>query len=159
MKLRRTQLSMQQVGSEPPGGPPQQVLLLTSALLSGAVRQGHGGAAAAGGPAGGPAEGSASGSAGQGPGAEGAGESGSAGLKPPDSSYVPPTCVLLQVEKNVQSSGLLKDLYLENAQLMKALQVTERRQKQAEKRNRTLEDKVGALNQLLKEVVATVLST
>ncbi|XP_015233018.1 PREDICTED: ninein-like protein [Cyprinodon variegatus] len=64
-----------------------------------------------------------------------------------------------QVEKNVQSSGLLKDLYLENAQLMKALQVTERRQKQAEKKNRTLEDKVGALNQLLKEVVATVLST
>ncbi|MEQ2218235.1 hypothetical protein XENOCAPTIV_000384 [Xenoophorus captivus] len=64
-----------------------------------------------------------------------------------------------QMEKNKKMSSMLKDLYVENSQLMKALQVTEQRQKQAEKKNFMLEEKVGALNELLKEVVATVLAT
>ncbi|MEQ2240467.1 hypothetical protein ILYODFUR_015246, partial [Ilyodon furcidens] len=64
-----------------------------------------------------------------------------------------------QMEKNKKMSSILKDLYVENSQLMKALQVTEQRQKQAEKKNFMLEEKVGALNELLKEVVATVLAT
>lgn len=54
---------------------------------------------------------------------------------------------------------MLKDVYVENSQLMKALQVTEQRQKQAEKKNFLLEEKVGALNKLLRETVSTALAT
>ncbi|MEQ2178812.1 hypothetical protein GOODEAATRI_018055, partial [Goodea atripinnis] len=69
------------------------------------------------------------------------------------------TLGFVQMEKNKKMSSMLKDLYVENSQLMKALQVTEQRQKQAEKKNFMLEEKVGVLNELLKEVVATVLAT
>lgn len=64
-----------------------------------------------------------------------------------------------QLAKNAKSSSLLKDLYEENAQLMTALQVTEQRQKNAEKKNFLLEGKVGALNKLLREVVQVALAT
>ncbi|XP_072246552.1 ninein-like protein [Leuresthes tenuis] len=64
-----------------------------------------------------------------------------------------------QLAKSSKTSALLKDLYVENSQLMKALQVTERRQKHAEKKNATLEDKVGALNKLLREIVPAALAT
>ncbi|XP_037638028.1 ninein-like protein isoform X3 [Sebastes umbrosus] len=64
-----------------------------------------------------------------------------------------------QLAKNTKSSALLKDLYVENSQLMKALQVTEQRQKNAEKKNFLLEDKVNALNKLLREVVLASLAT
>ncbi|KAM6996879.1 ninein-like protein isoform 1-T2 [Tautogolabrus adspersus] len=61
--------------------------------------------------------------------------------------------------KNTKSSMLLKDLYVENSQLMKALQVTEQRQKSAEKKNCLLEEKVHALNKLLREIVPASLAT
>uniref|UniRef100_G3PEU2 Ninein like n=1 Tax=Gasterosteus aculeatus aculeatus TaxID=481459 RepID=G3PEU2_GASAC len=61
-----------------------------------------------------------------------------------------------QLAKNRKSGALLKDLHGENAQLMKALQVTEQRQKHAEKKNFLLEDRVRALNSLLREVVTAV---
>uniref|UniRef100_A0A671Y6G4 Ninein-like n=1 Tax=Sparus aurata TaxID=8175 RepID=A0A671Y6G4_SPAAU len=64
-----------------------------------------------------------------------------------------------QLSKNTKSSVLLKDLYVENSQLMKALQVTEQRQKKAEKKNSLLEQKVGALNKLLREIVHASLAT
>lgn len=64
-----------------------------------------------------------------------------------------------QLAKNTKSSVLLKDLYVENSQLMKALQVTEQRQKNAEKKNFLLEEKVNALNQLLREIVPAALAT
>ncbi|KAI3363544.1 hypothetical protein L3Q82_012147 [Scortum barcoo] len=64
-----------------------------------------------------------------------------------------------QLAKNTKSSALLKDLYVENSQLMKALQVTEQRQKNAEKKNFLLEDKVRALNKLLREIVPASLAT
>ncbi|XP_070771860.1 ninein-like protein [Enoplosus armatus] len=64
-----------------------------------------------------------------------------------------------QLAKNTKSSMLLKDLYVENSQLMKALQVTEQRQKNAEKKNFLLEEKVGALNKLLREIVPASLAT
>lgn len=48
---------------------------------------------------------------------------------------------------------------MENAQLMTALQVTEQRQKNAEKKNLVLEGKVGALNKLLRDVVHVALAT
>uniref|UniRef100_A0A8D3A4W6 Ninein like n=1 Tax=Scophthalmus maximus TaxID=52904 RepID=A0A8D3A4W6_SCOMX len=64
-----------------------------------------------------------------------------------------------QLTKNAKSSSLLKDVYVENAQLMAALQVTEQRQKKAEKKNVALEEKVGALNKLLREIVPAALAT
>ncbi|XP_071329590.1 ninein-like protein isoform X6 [Trachinotus anak] len=64
-----------------------------------------------------------------------------------------------QLVKNNKSSALLKDLYVENSQLMKALQVTEQRQKNAEKKNFLLEEKVSALNKLLREIVPASLAT
>ncbi|XP_034537548.1 ninein-like protein [Notolabrus celidotus] len=64
-----------------------------------------------------------------------------------------------QMAKNTKSSMLLKDLYVENSQLMKALQVTEQRQKTAEKKNFLLEEKVRALSKLLREIVPASLAT
>ncbi|XP_073413575.1 ninein-like protein isoform X1 [Dendrobates tinctorius] len=57
-----------------------------------------------------------------------------------------------QLEKNAKSDLLLKDLYVENAQLMKALQVTEQRQKSAEKKNYFLEEKIAALTKVVKKI-------
>ncbi|KAK9541105.1 hypothetical protein VZT92_001176 [Zoarces viviparus] len=62
-----------------------------------------------------------------------------------------------QLMKNSKTSSLLKDVYVENSELMKALQVTEQRQKHAEKKNLLLEDKVTALNKLLRDVVTATL--
>ncbi|XP_051815998.1 ninein-like protein isoform X50 [Acanthochromis polyacanthus] len=64
-----------------------------------------------------------------------------------------------QMVKSSKASMLLKDVYVENSQLMKALQVTEQRQKQAEKKNLLLEEKVGALNKLMREIVSASLAT
>lgn len=61
--------------------------------------------------------------------------------------------------KNTKSSSLLKEVYVQNAQLMTALQVTEQRQKNAEKKNLLLEEKVSALNKLLRDVVHVALAT
>ncbi|XP_034040687.1 LOW QUALITY PROTEIN: ninein-like [Thalassophryne amazonica] len=64
-----------------------------------------------------------------------------------------------QLVKNNKLSALTKDLYVENSQLLSALQVTEQRQKNAEKKNLTLEDKISALHRLLRETVSTSLAT
>ncbi|XP_078144874.1 ninein-like protein [Centroberyx gerrardi] len=64
-----------------------------------------------------------------------------------------------QLLKSSQSSVLLKDLYVENSQLMTALQVTEQRQKNAEKKNFLLEEKIATLNKLLREIVPASLAT
>ncbi|XP_078505152.1 ninein-like protein isoform X2 [Lissotriton helveticus] len=63
-----------------------------------------------------------------------------------------------QLEKNAKSDLLLKDLYVENAQLMKALQVTEQRQKSAEKKNFILDEKIAALNKLIRNIAPASLS-
>ncbi|XP_010894558.2 ninein-like protein isoform X1 [Esox lucius] len=63
-----------------------------------------------------------------------------------------------QLGKNAKSDIMLKDLYVENAQLMKALQVTEQRQKSAEKKNFLLEEKITALNKLLRKIAPASLS-
>lgn len=64
-----------------------------------------------------------------------------------------------QLAKNNSTSLLLKELYTENSQLLGALQVTEQRQKKAEKKSLLLEEKVAALNQLLRDVVRVFLAT
>ncbi|XP_078261426.1 ninein-like protein isoform X2 [Rhinoraja longicauda] len=63
-----------------------------------------------------------------------------------------------QFAKNAKSDLLLKDLYVENAQLMKALQITEQRQKGAEKKNYLLDEKIAALNSLLRKIAPASLS-
>uniref|UniRef100_A0A8C5MWM6 Ninein-like protein n=1 Tax=Leptobrachium leishanense TaxID=445787 RepID=A0A8C5MWM6_9ANUR len=63
-----------------------------------------------------------------------------------------------QLEKNTKSDLLLKDLYVENAHLMKALQVTEERQKGAERRNYLLEEKIAALNKVLRKIAPASLA-
>lgn len=54
---------------------------------------------------------------------------------------------------------LLKNVFLENSELMAALQVTEQRQKNAERRSFLLEEKVTALNKLLRDIVPAALAT
>nr|XP_012417145.1 PREDICTED: ninein-like protein [Odobenus rosmarus divergens] len=63
-----------------------------------------------------------------------------------------------QFEKNTKSNLLLKELYVENAHLMKALQVTEEKLRGAEKKNRILEEKVRALNRLISKIASASLS-
>ncbi|XP_052007330.1 ninein-like protein isoform X2 [Xyrauchen texanus] len=63
-----------------------------------------------------------------------------------------------QLAKNTKSDVLLKDLYVENSQLMKALQVTEQRQKSAEMKSFRLEEKVIALNKLLRKIAPASLT-
>ncbi|XP_051503633.1 ninein-like protein isoform X2 [Myxocyprinus asiaticus] len=63
-----------------------------------------------------------------------------------------------QLAKNAKSDLLLKDLYVENSQLMKALQVTEQRQKSAEMKSFLLEEKVIALNKLLRKIAPASLT-
>lgn len=63
-----------------------------------------------------------------------------------------------QLSTNAKSDLLLKNLYVENSQLMKALQVTEQRQKSAEKKNFVMEEKIVALNRLLRKVAPASLS-
>ncbi|XP_045139467.1 ninein-like protein [Echinops telfairi] len=57
-----------------------------------------------------------------------------------------------QFENSMKSSLLLKELYVENAHLMKALQVTEEKQRGAEKNNLILEEKLRALNKLISQI-------
>ncbi|XP_048863882.1 ninein-like protein isoform X2 [Brienomyrus brachyistius] len=64
-----------------------------------------------------------------------------------------------QLCKSAKSDMLLKELYVENAQLVKALQVTEQRQKGAERKNYLLEEKIGALNMLLRRVAPAAFGT
>ncbi|XP_043460680.1 ninein-like protein isoform X3 [Prionailurus bengalensis] len=61
-------------------------------------------------------------------------------------------------EKNTKSHLLLKDLYVENAHLTKALQVTEEKLRDAEKKNCILEEKVRALNRLISKITSASLS-
>ncbi|XP_038186302.1 ninein-like protein isoform X2 [Arvicola amphibius] len=63
-----------------------------------------------------------------------------------------------QLEKNTRSDLLLKELYVENAHLMKAVQLTEEKQRGAERKNCVLEEKVRALNKLISKMAPASLS-
>ncbi|XP_036911420.1 ninein-like protein isoform X3 [Sturnira hondurensis] len=63
-----------------------------------------------------------------------------------------------QFEKNTKSDLRLKELYLENAHLMKALQITEEKQRVAEKKTQILEEKVSALNKLISKMTSASFS-
>ena len=64
----------------------------------------------------------------------------------------------LQFEKSTQSDLLLTELYVENAHLTKALEVTEEKQRCAEKKSRFLEGKDRALNKLLSKIATASLA-
>lgn len=58
-----------------------------------------------------------------------------------------------QMARSSQDSALVAELYLNTSELQGALQVTEQRQKQAEKKNQALESRVQALNKILRQIV------
>nr|XP_046164650.1 ninein [Oncorhynchus gorbuscha] len=64
-----------------------------------------------------------------------------------------------QLHKNGKADSLIKDLYVENAQLLKALEMTERRQKVAEKKNYLLEEKISSLNKIVRDLSPSPLPT
>nr|XP_015206269.1 PREDICTED: ninein isoform X5 [Lepisosteus oculatus] len=57
-----------------------------------------------------------------------------------------------QLQKNAKADELIKDLYVENSQLLKALELTEQRQKVAEKKNYLLEEKISSLNKIVRDL-------
>ncbi|KAJ7988723.1 hypothetical protein DPEC_G00312180 [Dallia pectoralis] len=57
-----------------------------------------------------------------------------------------------QLHKNGRADSLIKDLYVENAQLLRALEMTEQRQKVAEKKNYLLEEKICTLNKIVRDM-------
>ncbi|XP_070983960.1 ninein-like [Oncorhynchus clarkii lewisi] len=64
-----------------------------------------------------------------------------------------------QHHKNGKADSLIKDLYVENAQLLKALEMTERRQKVAEKKNYLLDEKISSLNKIVRDLSPSPLPT
>lgn len=63
-----------------------------------------------------------------------------------------------QRHKNGKADVLINDLYVENAQLLKALEITEQRQKIAEKKNYLLEEKISSLNKIVRDLNPSSLS-
>ncbi|XP_010158158.1 PREDICTED: ninein-like, partial [Eurypyga helias] len=59
-----------------------------------------------------------------------------------------------QFSKNTKADAMVKDLYIENAQLLKALEMTEQRQKTAERKNYLLEEKIANLNRIVKNLAS-----
>ncbi|KAF7664230.1 hypothetical protein LDENG_00184910 [Lucifuga dentata] len=57
-----------------------------------------------------------------------------------------------QLHKSGKADVLINDLYVENGQLLKALEITEQRQKIAEKKNYLLEEKISSLNKIVREL-------
>ncbi|XP_034531065.1 ninein isoform X2 [Notolabrus celidotus] len=57
-----------------------------------------------------------------------------------------------QLHKNGKADVLINDLYVENSQLLKALEITEKRQKIAEKKNYLLEEKISSLNRIVRDL-------
>ncbi|XP_041928621.1 ninein isoform X3 [Alosa sapidissima] len=63
-----------------------------------------------------------------------------------------------QLHRNSKADGMIKDLYVENAQLLQALQRSEQRHKTAEKKNFLLEEKISSLNKIVRELGPSPLS-
>ncbi|XP_032100462.1 ninein isoform X7 [Sapajus apella] len=64
-----------------------------------------------------------------------------------------------QLCKNTKADAMVKDLYVENAQLLKALEMTEQRQKTAEKKNYLLEEKVASLSNIVRNLTPAPLTS
>nr|XP_054597765.1 ninein isoform X1 [Nothobranchius furzeri] len=57
-----------------------------------------------------------------------------------------------QLNKNGKADVLIKDLYVENSHLVKALERTEQRHEIAEKKNYLLEEKISTLNKIVRDL-------
>ncbi|NXA12648.1 NIN protein, partial [Sapayoa aenigma] len=64
-----------------------------------------------------------------------------------------------QLSKNTRADAVVKDLYVENAQLLKALEATEQRQKTAERKNYLLEEKIANLNRIVRNLASPSFSS
>uniref|UniRef100_A0A8C9RA54 Ninein n=1 Tax=Scleropages formosus TaxID=113540 RepID=A0A8C9RA54_SCLFO len=64
----------------------------------------------------------------------------------------PWSVLTLQVHKNTKADTVIKDLYVENSQLLKALEMTEQQKKVAEKKNYLLEEKISSLNKIVRDL-------
>ncbi|XP_009979226.1 PREDICTED: ninein, partial [Tauraco erythrolophus] len=64
-----------------------------------------------------------------------------------------------QLSRNTKADAMVKDLYVENAQLLKALEMTEQRQKTAERKNYLLEEKIANLNRIVKNLASPSFSS
>uniref|UniRef100_A0A8C2YPD5 Ninein n=1 Tax=Chinchilla lanigera TaxID=34839 RepID=A0A8C2YPD5_CHILA len=64
-----------------------------------------------------------------------------------------------QLCKNTKADTVVKDLYVENAQLLKALEMTEQRQKTAEKKNYLLEEKIASLSNIVRNLTPAPLTS
>ncbi|XP_038442811.1 ninein isoform X8 [Canis lupus baileyi] len=64
-----------------------------------------------------------------------------------------------QLCKNTKADAVVKDLYVENAQLLKALEMTEQRQKTAEKKNYLLEEKIASLSNIVRNLAPAPLTS
>lgn len=63
---------------------------------------------------------------------------------------------MFQLVRNTKADEMVKDLYVENAQLLKALELTERRQRMEEKKNYLLEEKIANLGRIVKNLTSNV---
>ncbi|KAM5340029.1 ninein isoform 2-T5 [Glossophaga mutica] len=64
-----------------------------------------------------------------------------------------------QLCKNTKADATVKDLYVENTQLLKALEMTEQRQKTAEKKNYLLEEKIASLSNIVRNLTPAPLTS
>ncbi|XP_041428990.1 ninein isoform X2 [Xenopus laevis] len=64
-----------------------------------------------------------------------------------------------QHTKNTRADEVIKDLYVENAQLLKALEMSEQRHQTSEKKNYLLEEKISGLNKIVRDLAPPPLST
>ncbi|EGW11119.1 Ninein [Cricetulus griseus] len=64
-----------------------------------------------------------------------------------------------QLCKNTKTDAMVKNLYVENAQLLKALEMTEQRQKTAEKKNYLLEEKIASLSTIVRNLAPAPLAS
>ncbi|XP_061468543.1 ninein isoform X2 [Rhineura floridana] len=64
-----------------------------------------------------------------------------------------------QLAKNTRADEMVKDLYVENAQLLKALEMTEQRQRTVEKKNYLLEEKIANLGRIVKNLTSPTLGS
>ncbi|XP_054423556.1 ninein isoform X1 [Pteronotus mesoamericanus] len=64
-----------------------------------------------------------------------------------------------QLCKNTNTDATAKGLYVENAQLLKALEMTEQRQKTAEKKNYLLEEKIASLSNIVRNLTPAPLTS
>ncbi|KAH0620223.1 hypothetical protein JD844_020281 [Phrynosoma platyrhinos] len=64
-----------------------------------------------------------------------------------------------QLTKNRKANEMVKDLYVENAQLLKALEMTEQRHKTVEKKNYLLEEKIANLSRIVNNLASPTLGS